>query len=107
MKTTYIATRKHRGEEYKFFLHTPETEGEKGICGIEIEPYISVETPENGFSYPDTILMDHATGNAYTLYRHLAPSTLKAIQKQMKSFLGAYHAGTLKIPCKEINNMII
>lgn len=96
MKTTYIATRKHRGEEYKFYLHTPETEGEKGICGIEIEPFISVETPDNGLGYPDTILMDHATGNAYTLHRYLAPSTLKAIQKQMENFLGAYHAETFK-----------
>lgn len=96
MKTIYIATRKHRGEEYKFFLHTPETKGEKGIYGIEIEPFISVETPENGFGYPDTILMDHVTGGAYALHRYIAPSTLKAIQKQMESFLGAYHAGTLK-----------
>ncbi len=58
MKTTLHSTRKYAGEEYKFFINEPEYAGEIGICGIEITPYIHVETPENDFGYADTVLMD-------------------------------------------------
>ena len=64
MKTTLVCTRKYNKEEYKFFLNEPDYAGELGVCGIEIEPYVSVETPENGFGYSDTVLMNN--GKAYT-----------------------------------------
>ena len=51
MKTTLICIRKYNKEEYKFYLNEPEYVGELGVCGIEIEPYVSVETPENDFGY--------------------------------------------------------
>ena len=82
MKTTLVCTRKYNKEEYKFFLNEPEYVGEKGCCGIEIEPYIHVETPENSFGYTDTVLFDN--GKAYTLNRYLQPWILKRIEKTMK-----------------------
>lgn len=81
MKTTLVCTRKYNKGEYKFFLNEPEYIGEKGCCGIEIEPYVSVETPENGFGYSDSVLMSH--GKAYTLCRYLPPWILKKIERKM------------------------
>ena len=89
MKTTYLFSKIYNKEEYKFFLNEPEYEGERGVCGIEIEPYMSVETPENGFGYSDTILMNN--DKAYTLYRYLAPWILKKIEERMKSFMEVYY----------------
>lgn len=76
-------TRKHARETYKFFVCKPEYEGEKGILGIEITPYVEVETPENCFGYPDYVLLGSRTGKAYTLNRYMPPHILKAIEKQM------------------------
>ena len=83
MDTIYKFSRHYEGEEYKFYLNKPSYPGEKGICGIEIDPYISVETPENGFGYADTILMDEITKQPYTLSRGLANWILKKIGEQM------------------------
>ena len=81
MKTTLVCTRKYDGEEYKFFLNEPEYAGEKGICGIELDPYVSVETPENCFGYSDTVLLNR--GTAYTLNRYLPRWILKKVEQKM------------------------
>lgn len=83
MKTTLHSIRKYAGEEYKFFINEPECAGETGILGMEITPYISVETPENCFGYIDTVLMDSKTGIVYTLHRHLQPWIKRKIKEQM------------------------
>jgi hypothetical protein len=87
MRTTYKFSRKYNGEEYKFFLNEPEYPGEKGILGIEIEPYVSVKTPENCFGYDDTVLLDKPSmledGKPYTLNRGLPTWILKGLGKQM------------------------
>lgn len=81
MITTLKCTRKFNGEEYKFFINKPEYVGEKGVCGIELTPYVSVETPENCFGYPDTILL--YDGTAYTLHRYLPKWILKRVEHKM------------------------
>ena len=83
MKTTLHSIRKYAGEEYKFFINEPEYVGETGILGIEITPYISVETPDNGFGYTDTVLMDSRTKTVYTLNRYLQPWIKKKIKEHM------------------------
>ena len=91
MKTVYLFSRIYNKEEYKFFLNEPEYEGEKGVLGITLTPYVSVETPDNGFGYPDTILLSEGNGKAYTLHRYLPPWILKKIEKRMKSFMEVYY----------------
>jgi len=88
MFTTLVCTRKYNKEKYKFFLNEPEYVGEKGCCGIELKPYVHVETPENGFGYADTILL--YDGQAYTLHRYLQPWILKQIEKKMKEIISSY-----------------
>lgn len=85
MKTTLVYTRKFNKEEYKFYLNEPEYVGEKGICGVEIEPYVSVETPENGFGYSDTVLLNH--GKAYTLERYLPRWILNRLERRMLNIM--------------------
>lgn len=85
MKTTLVCTRKYNKEEYKFYLDEPEYVSEKGVCGIEIAPYVWVETPENGFGYSDTVLM--YDDMAYTLHRYLPRWILKKIEKKMKEIM--------------------
>jgi hypothetical protein len=63
--------------------------GEKGVCGIELEPYVSVETPENSFGYSDTVLLNH--GKAYTLHRYLPLWILKKIEKKMIEIMEVYY----------------
>lgn len=82
MKTEIVATRKINGEVYTFYLNTPEYPGETGCCGIEIQPYISIKTPENCFGYPDTVLFNY--GKAYTLERYLAPYIKRQLTKTAK-----------------------
>lgn len=53
MQQKLIKTRKIDGEEYKFILELPSTNGEKGCLGLEIDPTIFVITPENSFGYTD------------------------------------------------------
>lgn len=84
MKTTLIKTRKINGEKYNFFLHEPSFIGEKGCCGIEITPYISIETPENIFGYPDTLLYSDANNTLYTVHRYL-PAWIK--KELLKTYL--------------------
>lgn len=87
MNTTLYTTRKYNGEEYKFFLNTPSFDGEKGCCGIELSPYISVETPDNGLGYPDTVIYDEIRKQAYTLNRYLAPWILRKIEQVARKIL--------------------
>ena len=89
MKTTLVCTRKYNKGEYEFFLNEPEYEDEKGVCGIEIEPYVSVETPKNGFGYSDTVLMDK--WGAYTIHRYLPKWILKKIEKKMNNIMEVYY----------------
>ena len=90
MKTTLVCTRKYNKEEYKFFLNEPEYAGELGVCGIEIEPYVHVETPENGFGYSDTVLIRN--GEAYTLHRYMPRWILKKLEQKMKDIMEVYYA---------------
>ena len=85
MKTTLVCTRKYNKEEYKFYLNEPEYVGEKGVLGIEITPYVSVVTPENGFGYSDTVLMSNNI--PYTLHRYLQPWILRKIAVKMQSIM--------------------
>lgn len=85
MITTLICTRKYNKGEYKFFLNEPSYVGEKGVCGIELEPYVSVSTPENCFGYSDTVLLNH--GKAYTLNRYLPRWILNCIEKRMLNIM--------------------
>lgn len=89
MKTTLVCIRKYNKEEYKFYLNEPEHVGEKGILGIEIQPYVSVETPENSFGYTDTVLMNN--NKAYTLHRYLPLWILKKIEQKMIRIMEAYY----------------
>ena len=89
MKTTLICTRKFNKEEYKFYLNEPEYVGERGVCGIEITPYLSVTTPENCFGYTDTILFT-SDGRAYTLNRYLQPWILRRIENKMRELYSKY-----------------
>lgn len=82
MKVEAIGTRKIYGETYTFYLNTPEFEDEIGICGIKIEPYISIETPENCFGYNDTVLF--SCGEPYALNRPLGPHVLSELTKTAK-----------------------
>lgn len=69
MKEIVIATRKYQKETYTFILSLPEYRGETGCLGIEIKPYMSVETPKNAFGYTDTFLYDERTNSGYFLHR--------------------------------------
>lgn len=58
MKRELMQTRRHNGEEYKFYYISPSYKGEKGILGVEIDPYIEVETPSNWCGYPNTVTLE-------------------------------------------------
>ena len=84
MTKELVKIRKIDNGAYNFYLHKPSYKGEKGICGIEIAPYITIETPENIFGYSDTLLYDDKSGVLYTLHRYLP----KWIKKQLlKTYL--------------------
>lgn len=70
MKKTIVKTRKFEGGKYTFILCTPEYEGEKGVLGIELQPYIYVETPENCFGYIDTFMYNHNLKDGYFSWRN-------------------------------------
>lgn len=82
MKTELAFIRKHDGKEYKFFTNIPSYPGEKGVCGVEITPYVTVTTPANCFGYEDTVLLS-SNNKAYTTERYLPKWILKRIEKQM------------------------
>lgn len=84
MKTTLVKTRKFAKEEYRFYLNTPEYSGEKGVCGIEITPYITVETPENDFGYEDTFFYNSTENNGHFQWRHHTPWIKRAIIAECK-----------------------
>lgn len=75
METTLLFTRRYEKETYKFYLNKGV-----GCFGIYSE-YVSVETPENAFGYPDTVLFSH--GKPYTLHRYLAPWIKRKIQETL------------------------
>lgn len=89
MKTTLVCTRKYNKEEYKFYLNEPEYEGERGVCGLKIAPYVSVETPENCFGYSDTILLNGRV--AYSLYRYFPKWILNRVSKKMQEIMEVYY----------------
>lgn len=71
MSKELLFTRKINGETYKFFMN-------KGIgCFGIYSEYVSVETPENDFGYPDIVLFNH--GKAYTQHRYLQKWIMKKI----------------------------
>lgn len=70
MTSTVIATRKYNKESYNFILNLPSFEGEKGVCGIEIKPYITVKAPENALGYTDTFLYNDAKNSGYFMHRY-------------------------------------
>lgn len=84
MTKELIKTRKIDNGLYNFFLNKPSYLGETGCCGIEIEPYITIETPENCFGYNDTLLYDNRNGVLYTLHRYL-PKWIK--NQLLKTYL--------------------
>lgn len=80
----YMFTRKHAGQEYKFFLLVPFRESERS----DPKKYaVHVHTPENCFGYEDTVCLNDIDGKAYTLWRYLPPYILRALEKQMKKLL--------------------
>ena len=90
MKSTTIKTRKINKEVYTFILNTPDYIGEKGVCGIELTPYIEVKTPENCFGYPDTLLYSDTNDNLYTLHRSITPWIKKELLKTYKALEQKY-----------------
>ena len=72
MTSTILTTRKYNKEVYKFILNAPDFEGEKGVCGIEIKPYITVEAPENCLGYHDTFIYNDAKNSGYFMHRYHA-----------------------------------
>lgn len=63
MYKKYLFSRKHNGEEYKFYLYRQYFYFGEGHPK-EIHDLIHVETPENAFGYPDTVyshLLIHIT----------------------------------------------
>lgn len=91
MKTTLVCTRRYNKEDYKFFLNEPEYVGEKGILGVEIEPYITVETPENAFGYTDTIMMRQ--GVVYSLNRYFPKWILNRVGKKIQEIMAGLEYG--------------
>ena len=90
-----ITTRRYAGETYTFIFN-------ESIDWTTKEPrqYITCETPENAFGYPDAVLVDFGAWyyppeagdnpfvsqriyapRAYTLHRHLPRWILKKIEK--------------------------
>ena len=80
MKETKVTTRRYNKETYTFILHEPEYPGEKGVCGIEITPYYTVDTPENGLGYSDTVFITSDLKTTYTAYRYLPKWILAKIK---------------------------
>lgn len=84
MTNKIIKVRRIQKENYTFILHLPDYIGEVGILGLEVNPYISIQTPENCFGYNDTVLYDIPSKQLYTLNRHLQPWIKKELLKTYK-----------------------
>lgn len=90
MYKKYLFSRKHNGEEYKFYLYRQYFYYGEGHPK-ELHDSIYVETPKNAFGYPDTVLLSTSSGhNAYTLYRYIPKWILKKLEKQMKAAMKKY-----------------
>lgn len=70
---TWLFDRRIAGETYKFYLNECYS-----IIDGSREQYMTVETPENDFGYPD-IIGFHANGVPYTLHRCIAPWKLRKV----------------------------
>lgn len=86
MEKTLIKTRRFNKETYKIYLIKPSYDGETGICGMEIEPYVQVETPENCFGYEDYVHFN-SIGYGYCLHRTLPNWIMKELEKINKKIL--------------------
>ena len=86
MTKTVFKTRKFNKETYTFYLHTPDYAGEKGCLGVEISPYITVETPENSFGYSDTFFYMHKNKSGYYAWRNHLPWITKKIIEVCKDY---------------------
>lgn len=80
MIKTLVKTRKFNKNTYKVYLVQPEYEGEKGYLGVEVKPYVYVETPENCLGYNDTVFFDK-NGYGYGVHRSHAPWIMKELEK--------------------------
>lgn len=90
MEIKYLFSRKHNGEEYKFYLYKGYIYYSEGKPG-ELYDSIHVETPKNTFGYSDTVLLTSSgEHNAYTLYRYMPKWILKRLEKQMKTAMKKY-----------------
>lgn len=90
MYKEYLFSRKHNGEEYKFYLYRQYFYYGEGHPK-ESHDSIHVETPENAFRYTDTVLLSSSDEHkAYTLYRHMPRWILKKLEKQMKAAMKKY-----------------
>lgn len=70
MKEITVAVRKYQGEEYEFILNLPSYDGETGVLGIEITPYIVVKTPENWCGYNDFFHYNREHNDGYFNWRY-------------------------------------
>lgn len=90
MTRELVQTRKHNGEKYNFFLCSPQYKGETGILGIELEPYVEIETEDNSIisirEYPTYDEQGKFTGYEkylYSEYYYMSKGTKKALLKQV------------------------
>lgn len=96
MKEIKIETRKIYGESYEFMLKLPSYEGEKGVCGIEITPYIVCITPENGLGYNDFFTYQPEAGYGSFSHRYHTPYVTKKLNEFSKRFFEKYQSGKYK-----------
>ena len=93
-----IATRKYAKETYTFFLHLPEYEGETGILNVEIEPYLTVQCPENGLGYTDTFFYNSQKKDGYFAYRHhsewIKQKIIQSCNRMFEPALDKYYYNT-------------
>lgn len=86
MEKTLIKTRRFNKETYKIYLVEPSYEGEVGCCGIALDPYVVVETPENDFGYND-IVMFNSHERGYCVHRSLPNWIMRELEKINKKIL--------------------
>ena len=89
MKKTLIKKRKFQKQVYYIYLNEQSYDGESGCLGIELEPYVSVKTPNNSLGYPDTILFN-SIGYGYCLNRSLPNWIMRELEKENKKILKKY-----------------
>lgn len=109
MREITIARRKYQKETYTFILNLPEYKGETGCIGIEIKPYISVETPENALGYTDTFLYNEQENDGYFLHISLSTHSIKSVAKSIAKKVDKFNKEQdltlyMKNFCKNIQN---